>query len=180
MPLLSARSSEKHYDTISRCLHWLMAFFILGMLACGLSLPYMGEWKPVVIEWHKSFGICLLALAILRLGWRLLHAPPPSEPLPFWMNAASTASHAALYLLMFAIPLTGWYMVSAFDKPVQFFSLGPLPNLMEKDRAWAIAFRQWHWQLAYALIALIILHIGAALYHHFIRKDGILRRMWKG
>ena len=176
------RTEKKHYGSISRCLHWLMAFLILGMLACGLSLSYLpGDVKPEVIEWHKSFGISLLALAAVRLFWRFFN-PPPSLPeaLRPWVKIASAISHASLYGLMVAIPMAGWLMSSAFSRPVQLFGLTTLPSLIEKNREWGVFFKNWHSQLAYLLVAFIILHVAAALYHHLVCKDDILRRMLKG
>lgn len=172
-------SSEKHYGIVSRWLHWLTAFLVLGMIACGFSLSLLpGSWKPWAIAGHKSFGVLILFLACVRLGWRIMHPPPPfSQVYSAAVRFSASATHAVLYLLTFAMPLSGWIMSSAFSKPVAFFALFELPPLVEKSRELALQYREWHETLAYALLVLAGLHIAAALYHHFIRKDGVLERM---
>lgn len=168
------------YDPIAVALHWLMALALVGMLAVGLtmtSLP-LSPLRLKLINWHKWAGMLILVLSALRLLWRLTHRPPPPPPMPAWQNLAAHGVHTAMYLLFFAVPLAGWLYSSAAGFPVVVFGVLPLPDLVAADREWAEAIKPLHRTLAYALAALIVMHVAAALQHQFIERDGLLWRMW--
>lgn len=160
-------------------LHWLLALMILGSLGVGLymtGLPFSPA-RLKLYNWHKWAGVTILVLSALRLLWRLTHRPPPSLPMPAWQQRASRAAHAALYALFFAVPLAGWAYSSAAGFPVVLFGVLPLPDFVVPDRALSASLKPLHRWLAYALAALIALHVVAALKHHFVDRDGLLLRM---
>jgi cytochrome b561 len=172
------QNTHDRYGRISKLLHWLMAFGLIGMLVLGLLLDSIpGMWKPTAFSIHKSLGITLLALAVVRLGWRLMHVQPRLPQTIARMQAlASRATHWLLYGLMLAMPLSGWAMSSGFGVPVKLWGM-TIPALLEKDRALGMLFKEAHELIGYSLMAVIALHTAAALYHHFICKDHVLKRM---
>jgi len=182
------RSTPLKYGDTAIILHWLIAFLILGLLAIGKYMTGLAENDPLRFEltqWHKSFGIAVLVLSVFRLLWRFTNRPP-AEPasLPTWQKHVSGLVHLTLYALMFALPVTGWIMVSASPLNLDTVLFGvipwphlpPFPELANKD-AIAKAFHDYHEWAGTALIVLLLAHIGAALKHHFFDKDAILQRM---
>jgi cytochrome b561 len=133
-----------------------------------------------LFSWHKWAGIAILALTVLRLVWRLTHRPPADVPMPAWQARASHAVHGALYALCLAIPLVGWAYSSAAGFPVVWFGVLPLPDWVPVDAALAQALKPWHERLAWLLVLGVALHLGAALKHQFIDRDGLLERMRPG
>lgn len=177
MPL-KLKNTEKRFGLVAVSLHWLIAILISSMLALGLymtNFPKDAE-KFQLYGWHKAFGILALGLIVLRVIWRLINITPQLY-LPRLEKIAAYAMHWSLYVVMMAMPLTGWLMSSAAGRPVSFFGLFTLPNLMQPNKAWQHFFASAHGWLAYALIAMIIIHTLAALKHYFIDKDDILQRM---
>ncbi|TKW60555.1 MAG: cytochrome b [Blastochloris viridis] len=173
------KTTAERYNAIDKALHWAMALVIVGMLISGLV---MGDVQPLalkfqVIQLHKSFGILVLVLAFTRVFWRFTN-PAPRLPLgtPLWQKAAAHGTHLALYGLMFVMPFSGWLMSDAKGYHPNFFGL-PVPVLGEVDRAAGRVLGDIHEYGAYLLMALIAMHVGAALFHHFIVKDEILTRM---
>lgn len=180
MSISSRPTSAATYSVIARLFHWLMALALIGMVILGYTMKTLplSPLKLQVYSWHKWIGVSLLALVVLRLIWRLFHRPPA---LPASMSALTRAlahaGHAALYAVMAAIPLTGWLMSSAKGFQTVWFGLWPLPDLVVKNKALGEALVQVHIYLNYALIALVAIHVLAALKHHFIDRDGLLRRI---
>jgi cytochrome b561 len=174
------------YDAIAIALHWLMAIVLLGLLVLGfhmVSLPDAGfdTWKIFLILYHKQLGVLALALAVLRLGWRVGHALPALvATLPEWQKVTARFVHLCLYGLMFALPVTGWLMSSAAGFPVSFLGLFELPDVVAPSDYLFRAYVQVHKWLSYALIGLTLAHAGAALAHHFMLKDETLRRIMPG
>ncbi len=154
-----------------------MAVLLIGLLAAGLIMVDMPRPdKYAVYGWHKAFGMIALLLILVRIIWRYYKKPPVAVAMPEPMALASKMTHFALYALMVAMPVLGWTMSSAGGHAVKLFGF-EVPALVEKNKelgAWA---NDMHEYGSYALIALIVLHFVAALYHHFIRKDGLLSRM---
>ena len=165
-------------------LHWLLALLLLGMFVVGLymtSLPFSPQ-RLKLYNWHKWAGIVVLTLSFLRLLWRLTHRPPalPDAVLaamPAWQRLAHHATHGALYLLFFAIPLLGWAYSSAAGFSIVVFGVLPLPDFVPVDKALAEAIKPWHGYAAYALAALVVLHVAAVLKHQFVDRDSLLTRM---
>lgn len=171
--------SPPRYSTVAIALHWLLGLAIVGTFAFGL---YMTElpFSPARIKqynWHKWAGITILALSALRLLWRLTHRPPAAPAMPAWQAKAASATHALLYLLFFAVPLAGWTYSSAAGFPVVWFGVVPLPDLVSKSPELAELLKTVHKTLAFSLALLVILHVAAALKHHWIDRDGLLARM---
>ncbi|MGH8197775.1 MAG: cytochrome b [Steroidobacteraceae bacterium] len=164
---------------MAQSFHWLIVGLLivqvtLAKIAVGLPL---GLDKLALLARHKSFGITILALAAIRLGWRLFDRPPPLPPMPRWQLVAARANHAALYVLLFAMPLTGWMMSSASNYPVSWFGLVQLPDFVGPDRDLKDLFKLVHKTLSYGLFVLAGLHVAAALKHQLLDRDGLLFRM---
>jgi cytochrome b561 len=168
------------YGAVAQSLHWIIAALIVTQFALGwtaVDLP-LGAQKLALFARHKSFGMTILMLAVLRLAWRLTHSPPP---LPSGMTPIerqlARATHIAFYVLLFAMPLTGWTMSSAKHYSVSWFGVFTWPDLIGKDEAAFVILRDTHDYLSYMLFAIAVLHVLAALKHHFWNKDDVLRRM---
>lgn len=172
------KNSTTHFGLIAIILHWIMAFLIMGLLAEGLymvSLPISLE-KLKFYGWHKEYGILVLGLVIVRFTWRLINKVPELS-LPRLEVIAARLVHYAFYGFMFAMPVTGWLLTSAAGLPPSFFGLFTLPDLIAPNEEYRQLLQIAHQWLGYGLIATICLHAAAALKHHFINKDDILRRM---
>ena len=182
--MTSLQNTEQGYGAVAVALHWLMAAVLVALLAMGLyivSLPDVGfdTRKIVLILYHKQLGLVALALAALRLAWRVGSALPSlAGTLPDWQKVIARFVHLCFYGLMFALPVTGWLMSSAAGIPVSLFGLLDLPDLVPYSDYWFQAFIEIHKLLGYALIACIVIHAGAALRHHFVFKDETLKKMW--
>ena len=172
------------YSGLQKTLHWTMAALIVAQVAIGLTMTNIGEGPltNTLFELHKSIGITVLALALVRLAVRARRGAPPFEPMPEWQRRAANPSHTALYVLFLATPLVGWIATSYCCKPVNLFwtvpmSL-PVPDAPTMEAAGWI-FRI-HIGLAIALVAVVAVHVAGALQHHFIRRDRTLLRMLPG
>lgn len=168
------------YTRPARYLHWLVAILILGMFALGFymeGLPLSPD-KLKLYSWHKWAGVSIFMLVLIRLAWRVTHRPPPlPDHMALWLKLAAHGGHAALYVLMLVIPLSGWLMSSALGIQTVWFGIVPLPDLIPRDKAVGDFLQETHLYLNLFLIAVLIGHIGMALKHHFIDKDGTLHRM---
>ncbi len=174
------RNSKNHYGVIAIWLHWIIAVLIIALLALGLYMVRIpiSVWKLKLYGWHKELGMLVLMLVLLRLGWRLGNIIPSlPESIPGWQKVAARMAHWAFYGFMIALPLSGWLITSASGLPVSFFGLFVFPDMVGPDENLRRVFTQVHEWLSYALIAVICLHIAAALKHHFINKDDILKRI---
>jgi cytochrome b561 len=176
---MPARNSALRYGYVAQTLHWV----VVGLLIVQVTLGKIGEGLPLgldklaILTRHKSVGITILGLAVIRLAWRLYDRPPPLRPMPRWQLLAARLNHWVLYALLFAMPLTGWMMSSASNYPVSWFGLVQLPDFVAPDRSLKEQFEEIHELLAKILIALALLHTAAALKHQFIDRDGLLFRM---
>lgn len=173
-------TTPKRYTSTAIALHWLLAVAILAALALGVymsDLP-LSPQRLKLINWHKWLGVSILALSALRLLWRLTHRPPAEMPAPAWQQRAAHLTHVGLYLLFFAVPLVGWAYSSAAGFPVVWFGVLPLPDFVPKDKALADSLKEAHEVLAWALAALVALHLAGALKHQFIDRDGLIGRIW--
>jgi cytochrome b561 len=173
-------TTRERYTTPAIALHWLLALMILGALGMGLymtGLPFSMQ-RLKLYNWHKWAGVTILVLSAARLLWRLTHRPPTDPPgMPAWQVRVAHAVHIALYGVFFAVPLSGWAYSSASGFPIVWFAVLPLPDFVPVDRDLADTLKLVHHWLAYALAALVALHVAAALKHQFIDRDGLLRRM---
>lgn len=170
------------YSGVAIGLHWLVALLIFGTFGLGLymtELPFSPD-KLRLYSWHKTIGVSVFLLVLVRLGWRLWRRPPPPPPMARWQRAASHAVHHLLYALMLAVPLSGWLMSSAKGFQTLWFGIVPLPDLLSANESVGDALARTHWILNLALGGLVALHLLAALKHQFIDRDGLLGRMWPG
>lgn len=175
------RSSSAHFNLLARVLHWTMAVLILTMLFVGVTMVASLTLRPVLIDLHRPIGIAILLLVLVRLGNRLTHRPPPlPTDLPAIQKAAALASHWLLYALMLAMPLIGWGMVSAGGYPVVMFGGFHLPPIAPHSPELFALLRGAHGLLAYLLFATVLLHLSAALYHAWVRRDGVFSSMARG
>ncbi len=182
IPESAAMSANDSYTRPAIALHWLMALMIIGGFAVGLYMTglKLSPDKLKLYSWHKWSGITVLALALIRIGWRLSHpAPAPLPGQPLWQLRAAHYTHLALYVLILAIPLSGWLYSSASGYPVVYLGIKALrlPDLVAKDKELATALKQLHELLNWTMAALVTVHAAAALKHHLIDRDGTLRRM---
>lgn len=167
------------YTRTAVLLHWLLGLAIVASFCVGLymsDLP-MSPTRLKLYNWHKWAGITILALSALRLLWRLAHQPPADLPMPAWQQRAAHWTHRALYLLFFAVPLAGWAYSSAAGFPVVVFGVLPLPDFVSPDKPLSEILKTLHATLAFTLAALVLMHVAAALKHHFVDHDGLLARM---
>jgi cytochrome b561 len=173
------RNSSLRFGAVAQTFHWvIVALIITQFTLAWIADDLHGMQKLAMLTRHKSFGITIMGLAVLRLLWRLLN-PTPVMPaqIPRWQRIAAHAAHAALYVLLFAVPLVGWLMSSAKNYTVSWFNLVTLPNLVGPDETLFNLFRETHEILALTLLGIAIVHALAALKHEFIDKDNVLRRM---
>jgi cytochrome b561 len=174
------QDSQTTYGAFAICLHWLVFALIITNWLLG---PYMVDLalsphKLKVFSWHKWVGVTVFLLAALRLAWRAGHPAPPLPPhTPVWQRAATTLSHFLLYLLMFAVPLSGWLYSSATGVPTVYLGLLQLPDLVTKSKELAALLKTVHISLNITLFALVCIHAAAALKHHFVDRDDVLARM---
>lgn len=174
-------NDQEHYGLVTVLLHWLVALAVFGLFGLGVwmtGLTYYDPWYRSGPALHKSIGMLLFLLMLTRLGWRL-YSPPPA-PLPShsgWERSAARAVHLGLYLLLFALMLSGYLISTADGRPIEVFGLFSIPATLttiprQEDLAGAV-----HWYLALFLMLLVALHVAGALKHHFIDHDHTLRRL---
>ncbi len=168
------------YTTLAIVLHWTIAVLIIGLLGVGIWMTDLkvSPTKISLYQWHKWVGLTVLLLVLIRLGWRLKH-PAPAMPsgMPGWQLLAARLSHLSLYVLMLAMPITGWLQNSASGFPLTWFGLFKVPALIAKDKAAFAFWQQTHEVLATILMALIAVHLLAAI-KHGLARDGVFSRMW--
>lgn len=177
---MQIKNSLTRFGAVAMFLHWFIALIMIGLIILGLymvGLPFSVQ-KLKLYGWHKEWGVLVLMLATVRLAWRFYNTTPALPPqMAKWEQLAAHGMHYVFYGFMFALPISGWMLSSASGLPVSFFGLFVLPDLIaasEASRQWLTLIHQW---LGYGLIAAICGHMGAALQHHFINKDDIMRRM---
>jgi cytochrome b561 len=178
----NASTTSARYSRGAIVLHWLIALLIvLNVIGAFVAEDLSKADKAWMMGNHKAAGLLILALTIARIVWRLIHpAPPLVETLKAWEAALARVTHALFYFLMLAVPLAGWGLASALGKgkPVGFFGLFDVPALpVGGDEPTVDMFHELHEIFAFLMIGLLVLHLGAALKHHWLDKDGTMRRM---
>lgn len=184
---MSSTSSPSRYGATAIALHWLLAVGIGGAFGVGVymtGLPFSPA-RLKLYNWHKWAGVTILALSAARLLWRLANRPPAlpasiDKAMPGWQRSAFHGTHHLMYLLLFAVPLTGWAYSSAAGFPIVWFGVLPLPDFMPVDKALAESIKPLHELSAFGLAGLVALHVAAALKHQFIDRDRLLGRMGLG
>ncbi|QDX80283.1 cytochrome b [Denitratisoma sp. DHT3] len=172
--------TSNRYTTGAIHLHWLIAVLIAITFGVGVymhELP-LSPWKLKVYSWHKWAGVTIFLLVLVRLAWRLGHRPPPlPETMSPLLRRLAEATHWLLYLLMFAVPLSGWLMSSAKGFPVVLFGVLPIPDLLAKNPPLGDRLAQVHQALNFLFLLLVGGHVAAALKHHYIDRDDVLTRI---
>jgi cytochrome b561 len=169
------------YTRTAIAFHWLIALLIISGFAIGwvmTSIPGFTPGKLRYFSWHKWIGVTAFALVLLRIIWRLTHeAPPLPGHMSRWQRLVAQAVHGLLYLLMIAVPVTGYLYSSAANVPVVYLGLVPLPRIIAPDPALKAVLKTAHVTLDYCLAGLVLVHVAAALKHQWIDRDGLLSRM---
>ena len=175
------RNTAERWGSVSIGLHWtIAALILLVQLPAGLTMEAVGRGplQDLLYNVHKTNGLVIFTLAVIRLGWRWSQ-PVPALPadLPAWQRIAARTSHTLLYLLLFLMPISGFLYTAMGGFPVPLFGLYDLARLVPENEPLAEFFKGVHWTLQYVLYAVVALHVAGALQHHLIRRDGVLRRM---
>jgi len=179
------RNTIESWGWPARSLHWIVAVAVLGLFAFGLWMTEVPprEDRRFYVAIHASIGITLLALMLVRILWRAANVEPDQpEGTPAWQRTAAWISHRLLYALTFATLIVGWVMSGTLKQPLEPKILGvvPVPQILEAGSPYHEPLSDLHEWLAFALIAVVAVHAAAALYHHFVRRDAVLRRMLAG
>jgi len=171
--------TEDRYDVLTQSIHWLTLLIVAIAFVVGLVMQEMprGPEKAQLLNLHASIGVMLVALTTIRLTWRLAVPTLESAPGPKLLRLGAKVVHVALYLVLFAIPITGLLMMAAKGRPVEVFGLFTLPPLVSANRAFAHSLEEVHEALAIVLSCLVGVHIAAALLHRFMFRDSVLYRM---
>ncbi|MFM0195170.1 cytochrome b [Paraburkholderia strydomiana] len=178
---ISRHTDTGRYHGAAIALHWLIAVLIVGGFYLGWIMTDIPGFTPTKLKyfsWHKWIGVTVLMLAVARVLWRATHrAPALDSATPAWQKAAAHAVHGLLYLLMLAIPVSGYLYSSAAGIQVVYLGIVPLPTFIGPDQALKATLRTVHVLLNYTLLALVAMHVLAALKHQFVDRDGLLARM---
>ena len=176
---MAFRNTTRSWGSLSKAFHWLIVLLIINQWWIAERAEELkGLAKLEALAWHKSFGMTILMLAVLRLAWRLMNPTPDLtlETKP-WERVLARISHVLLYALIFAVPLSGWMMSSAKNYPVSWFKLFQFPDLIAPAEQTFRLMQDLHFLLFSALVTVALLHVAGALKHHFIDKNDVLKRM---
>ena len=174
------KNTRQAWGAVAKSLHWIVALLIIGELVLGTIVEDLkvSPQKFELFVWHKSIGVTILLLVVIRIVWRITN-PTPTLPdrTPTWEKRLAHAGHGLLYLLMLAVPLTGWWVSDTSRIPFRIFWSVPTPDLLAPDRDISALAADVHGILTKLLLAVIVLHIVAALRHHLVLRDNTLTRM---
>lgn len=170
------------YGAVAKTFHWLIVVLVVVQLALGWTMPDLprGQGPEGLVSLHLSVGATILLVMLARLAWRLVHGAPPSIVTPAWQRQVAGATHAILYALLIVVPLAGWAWASSKAWPVSLFGTIDLPALVPTNWPRRPLVAMVHRNGVWAIVALVGLHALAALHHHVVRRDGVLRRMLPG
>lgn len=174
-----ASIGQARYSAVARWLHWILAVLVILNVIIGIAHDPLGKIYPGTMEVHKSIGFTVLALTILRLLWRLGHKPPPLPAyMSRWQVGVARLTHWLMYAFMLALPMTGWIFSSAGKYPLSWFGVFDIHKfaLTKHDPIVGLT-HQGHVIMGFAMAALVVLHVGAALWHHYIVRDNLIARM---
>ena len=183
----AAAKTPTRYTRTAMLLHWVLGLALIGVFCVGIymaDLPFSPQ-RLKLYNWHKWAGITILALSALRLLWRVTHRPPAlptavQDAMPAWQRLAHHGTHGLLYVLFFAVPLIGWAYSSAAGFPIVFLGLWQLPDFVPVSKELAEAIKPWHQYTAFAMAALVALHMAAVIKHQLVDRDGLAARMLPG
>lgn len=171
---------EGRYSLVARGIHWLTVLLVFAMVPAGLTMIRIGSGplQNQLFDFHRSVGVVLMALTLVRLIYRLTHpAAPLPTSVPLWQQMTAKATHVFLYGFLLVNPVIGWVATSAYGAPIRVFNLFTMPAIVAKDRALADQLFSVHAILGLLFTAAVLLHVAAAIYHGAIRRDGVLSRM---
>lgn len=175
-------STSTQYRRPARLLHWTMAILILAMIPAGVVMVQPGidrALQNTLFIFHKNVGVLLIFFIIVRAAYRLIYPPAPlPDDLPGWQHRIAGLSHGLLYGLLFVIPVAGYVRVKAGGFPIETLDWLGVPSLVPRSDTLAQIAKSVHYFSGLAIAALIVMHVGAALYHGVIRRDGVFSRMW--
>ncbi|TAN07794.1 MAG: cytochrome b [Rhizobiaceae bacterium] len=181
---MQKKMASQAYTSTAKALHWIIVALLIVQFVLAWTMPDIRRDTPVttLISLHFSFGVLILLVAVLRLAWRISDGTPePENGVPQWQTMLARIVHWLLYLLLFVLPILGWINASWRGMPVSFFGLFTMPKIMpNRTSGWAWTGDVHSFLAEYVLLTLVGLHVIAALYHHFIARDGVLRRMLPG
>lgn len=180
---VAMRAGAPAYTVTARTLHWITAVLVLIQIPLGILIVFveLGGWKDPLYNLHKSIGATLIPIVLFRLFYRLTHPPAPLPPdVPRLQAIAAHGLHWTLYLVLVVQGMLGWIATSAYPAPIPVFGLFEMPHIWREDRALSDQLFVVHRWLGLFLAFLLVGHIGAALFHHFVRKDRVLMRMVSG
>jgi cytochrome b561 len=175
---VSRKRTDATYDSVARFLHWLVVLLIAAQFVIGWTMPEVQRdtLPEGLIAWHVAVGTALVAAMVARVAWRVTHRPPPDHLTPL-LGTLSRATHALLYAALIVVPLLGWANASSRGWTVELFGELTLPDLTQRGSSVGRLMGDLHGSLAWVLFALIVMHVGAALFHRFVLKDNVLQRM---
>ena len=170
-----------------RLIHWITALIMIWMIGSGLLLGFLGfggvremfggDATNLIYKYHKTFGVVILGLVVIRLITKYTRPRPAElETLPKSLQLIASAVHVMLYVLLIGMPVLGWMATAAGGFPVEFFNL-TLPGLIDKDRDLSVLLFNLHWYGGWVFVVLIGMHVSAGLFHRFIKRDGVFRRI---
>jgi cytochrome b561 len=173
--------AAKGYSGTAKFLHWVIALCVLTIIPVGIAMNQEGPYQNQLFNLHKSLGVLILFLMILRIAYRVTAGAPAAEPgLARWQKAVSSSVHGLLYILLIVLPIAGYIANSAYGEsgtPTPFFGLFSLPPIVGPNEALSTQIFTVHRYVGFFVGVLVVMHIGAALQHYFIIKDGVLQRM---
>ena len=175
-------AAEASYGASARVFHWVTMALLLIIIPLGLVMGDLprGRLQDTLFITHESLGLTVLALTVARFVWRLAHPPPPSPDLQRIERLASGSVHALLYLVLIVMPITGYLFVTLRGIELSYLGLFDVPALVMPDKPMGELFGAIHASLQWVIYALALMHIGAALHHHFLRRNDVLTRMLPG
>lgn len=177
---MSAQHAPQRYGIVAMLLHWSIAACVLITIPFAWTIGQLdaGDVKSIITESHKSLGITIFLLTLARVVWRLTHkAPPLPASVPALQRYAASVTHVLLYVLMLAMPISGYVSVAARGRGTMFLGLVDVPRWVPLDRLLSRSAEAYHAYGQYVLYALLVMHVGAAIYHQFLRQDAVLSRM---
>lgn len=179
---VAPQTYQQGYSGIAKSLHWIVALCVIAIVPMGIMMGNLpdGPAKNNVFEFHKSLGALILMLMTVRIIYRVVKGAPPEPNIPAFYRVAGQVTHWALYVLLIATPMVAWIGYNAFGVRVPFFGLFELPALIGKNEPLSDTMFTVHRWLGLTVGALVLMHIGAGLFHFFIRRDGVLQRMLPG
>lgn len=177
---MSVGLEHLHYRPFAKCLHWLIVVLVVGQFVVAFLMPHIGRntVPAPLINLHFSLGVLILVVMAIRFAYRQRYPVSLNVPgLHAWERRAARATHLAFYFILLLGPFLGWASASAHKLPVNVFGVLPLPDIAAPKARWALVAGDVHAYMMWVLLALMALHVAAALYHHFLRRDTVLRRM---